>query len=141
MEARLVGLPRCSEARSGTDVTKVGVLRNRFLRTFNPVELYRQTQTTFLFFFLLTPTRRRNRVEIKITEIAKHSLPVDLPCPWYHRNGIPYEGEGCWRVGDRAVENARDVWDCMTEASCPFKGTLHPVRNTTFYSTAYVVST
>ncbi|CAN0193391.1 unnamed protein product [Scytosiphon promiscuus] len=62
-----------------------------------------------------------DRVEIDISELAKHIFPIDRSCPWYHRNGIPNEGEGCWTVGGRAVENAHDVWSCMEEASCTFK--------------------
>ncbi|CAN0116479.1 unnamed protein product, partial [Scytosiphon promiscuus] len=62
-----------------------------------------------------------DRVEMMIMEVAKHNFPVDPSCRWHHRNGIPNEGEGCWTVDGRAVENAHDVWGCMQEASCAIK--------------------
>ncbi|CAN0128844.1 unnamed protein product [Scytosiphon promiscuus] len=62
-----------------------------------------------------------DRVEVSITGDSKHGFPVGKSCPWYHRPGIPRDGEGCWMVGGRAVKNVSDLWGCMQEASCDFR--------------------
>ncbi|CAM9656344.1 unnamed protein product [Scytosiphon promiscuus] len=62
-----------------------------------------------------------HRVQITINAYSKHVFPIDRSCRWWHSNGIPDEGQGCWSVGGRAVENGNDVWGCMHEASCVFR--------------------
>ncbi|CAM9750308.1 unnamed protein product, partial [Ectocarpus sp. 6 AP-2014] len=58
------------------------------------------------------------RVEISVSHVDKHSLPVSDSCPWSHSYGFAHEGDGCWSVGGKRVENESDIWACMQETPC-----------------------
>ncbi|CAM9983186.1 unnamed protein product [Ectocarpus sp. 12 AP-2014] len=58
------------------------------------------------------------RVEISVSTVGKHSLPVSDLCPWSHGYGIAREGDGCWSFHGQPVENEADVWTCMQETPC-----------------------
>ncbi|CAM9277724.1 unnamed protein product [Ectocarpus fasciculatus] len=58
------------------------------------------------------------RVEISVSCVGKHDLPVSDSCPWSHGPGIALESDGCWSVDGQPVENESDLWTCMQEAPC-----------------------
>ncbi|CAM9440594.1 unnamed protein product [Ectocarpus sp. 12 AP-2014] len=58
------------------------------------------------------------RVEISVSCVDKHTLPVHDSCPWRHRNGIAREGDGCWSIDGQSVESESDIWACLQETPC-----------------------
>ncbi|CAM9437971.1 unnamed protein product [Ectocarpus fasciculatus] len=58
------------------------------------------------------------RVEISISCVEKHSMPVSDSCPWSHSYGFAHEGDGCWSIDGQPVENDSDLWTCMQETPC-----------------------
>ncbi|CAN0435948.1 unnamed protein product [Ectocarpus sp. 12 AP-2014] len=58
------------------------------------------------------------RVEISVSCLGKHSLPVSDSCPWSHSYGFAQKGDGCWSIDGQPVENESDLWTCMQETPC-----------------------
>lgn len=82
---------------------------------------------SIFFFFISSGSRSaprdRDRVVISIACYGRHVLPVPKTCPWWHRNGVPLQEQGCTTTaGGRPVENYDDVRSCMEEAKCHVSG-------------------
>ncbi|CAB1111288.1 unnamed protein product [Ectocarpus sp. CCAP 1310/34] len=58
------------------------------------------------------------RVEISISTVDKHRLPVNESCPWSHGSGTVHEGDGCWSFDGHPVETGADLWACMQKTPC-----------------------
>lgn len=71
------------------------------------------------FFF---PMRSTTRVEIRVTNLAKHRLPVTRNCAWFHPNGLSKAGDACKLADGKALEGYTDLWRCMEEAACHIEG-------------------
>ncbi|CAM9117189.1 unnamed protein product, partial [Ectocarpus sp. 13 AM-2016] len=59
-----------------------------------------------------------DRVEISVSCINKHTLPVNDSCPWSHGYGLAGKRDGCWSIAGQPVENESDLWTCMQASPC-----------------------
>lgn len=66
-----------------------------------------------------------NRVEIRVTDEQKHTLPVDARCNWQHSHGIALKGVECLSADGKPVEGFNDIWLCMKEAECEITGVYY----------------
>lgn len=64
------------------------------------------------------------RVEIRVTDENKHSLPVDPLCPWQHPSGLAKREVGCSSADGSPLKNYFDIWLCMEQAACTINGAL-----------------
>lgn len=60
-------------------------------------------------------------VSISLNTTAKHELPVEESCPWWHANSIAKRFDAC-RPFDGGIRNYADLWSCVEEARCQLTG-------------------
>lgn len=70
-----------------------------------------------------------NRVEIRVTDYQKHTLPVDSTCKWQHSHGIALRGVECFSADGKPAENFNDIWLCMEEEECEVTGRCALLRD------------
>lgn len=67
------------------------------------------------------PRPHGSRVQILVSAVRKHMLPIEESCGWYHRRGVTTPTDTvCLKLNGKPVKDRADLWKCVEDNDCMF---------------------